>query len=707
MFKIITAIIFSAFGQVLISRHDLRGLIPTALAVVLVLIALWHDHTQFISTDTYAQIPTAYGENRSTAIPARQRHLPKYALLVLAIVNAILAYLGAHDNTYRWYGVLAWGLAIGLFAVAFWDFGSNQIFGLRFRIRLDKARLGWTAAAVVGLLALALFFRFWRLDQMPSEMTSDHIEKLLDVHDLVMGQRPIFFVRNTGREPWQFYWTLGFIRLFGLDTKFFALKLGAAAVSLLTLPGVFLLGRDLFGRWVGLWATLFTAVASWPVILSRIGLRFPFAPAVTAWSLFFLFRGLRAGRRNDFILLGLTLGVGLHGYTAFRAMPLAAAVCWCLVLLFRPKRLSARPSQLLRNAALTVLITIIVFIPLGRFSLEHPDDFWRRSVSRVVDPNHPTPDSPFVTLVKNMWDVALMFHWQGDDVWVNTLSNRPILDPLLGGLLILGLIIALWRGRRDPIPLLVLISGIVLLLPSALSLAYPVENPSAVRTGGAIPVVMVIAALPVGLAMDWGLADLGKNRTRDTDSRSGPGARVRVRWRSILLITGALTLAVSATIINLRRYYVDYWRQYERNAQNTTEIAAAIRGFVESGGSLANAWIIAWPYWIDTRGVGIELGDPPWNNVILKPEELDDQAADIQTDASIQIEASSNSSEDLPRFYVLHTKDVGSLDQLKRLFPQGSTKLVIARHPERSFITFYVPSPHTSWDSKGVSIDAP
>ena len=123
-------------------------------------------------------------------------------------------------------------------------------------------RLSWTALAVIVLIVIGAGFRFWRLDELPPEMTSDHVEKLLDVHDVVVGKRPIFFERNTGREPWQFYWTWMFIRLFHLETKYLALKLGTAAVGLLMLPGVYLLGRDLFGRWVGLWATLFAAVAS-------------------------------------------------------------------------------------------------------------------------------------------------------------------------------------------------------------------------------------------------------------------------------------------------------------------------------------------------------------------------------------------------------------------------------------------------------------
>jgi hypothetical protein len=692
------SIISATFGQILLSHQDLRGLILYALAVLILLIALWRDKRFQLASlrrDVERPIPIPL-----TSIPQRSRRLWRWLLLPFALANAIVAFLAASDNTYRWYGVLTWLLAISLFLIIFWERASERPLWRRPGFGRNGWRLGWTALALIGLIALGFWFRFWQLDAMPPEMTSDHVEKLLDVHDLVTGQRPIFFVRNTGREPWQFYWTLMLIRLFGLATKFFALKLGTAIVGMLMLPGVYLLGRELFDRRVGLWATLFAAAASWPVILSRIGLRFPFAPAVTAWSLLFLLRGLRDGRRNDFLLLGLTLGIGLQGYTAFRAMPLAVVVCWILAVVIRPSSLTIQPRSFLRNALLAVLIALVVFIPLGRFSLEHPDDFWRRSFSRMADPIRPIPDSPLVTFGNNLLNLAAMFHWQGDDVWVNTLAYAPILDPLLGGLLILGLVVVLWRTLRlrDPVAPLLLIAGVILLLPSALSLAFPVENPSVVRAGGAIPVVMVIAALPVGLGLQHGLSALQEKSGAEHRSPEVTAEITLHNWRHLLLATSALALAAAVIVVNYQRYFSEYWEQYELNALNTSEIADAIRGFVESGGDASNAWIIAWPYWIDTRGVGIELGDPPWNNVILEAEELDEQAG-----------AAEDAVDALPRFYVLHPQDTGSLEQLHSLFPRGRSSLYVSRYPGRDFVTYYVPRTPRALlqDLKGLIADAP
>lgn len=669
MIVLAIAIVSATAGQVLVSHHDLRGLGLYALGVSMLVLALRRDERARKLAGGSVSAGRLPSDGSTLASQSRYQWLWRLMLLPLALTSATMAYLWASENTFRWYGVVAWLLAVGSFLLIFWKRNPQRPRWRWSGFDRDGWHLRWTTLAVAGLILIGCWFRFWQLNEMPPEMTSDHIEKLLDVHDLVTGQRSIFFVRNTGREPWQFYWTLMFMRMLDLDTKFFALKLGTAVIGALTLPGVYLLGRDLFGRRVGLWATLFTAVASWPVILSRIGLRFPFAPAATAWSLLYLLRGLRDGRRNDFLLLGLWLGIGLHGYTAFRAMPLAVIICWGLALIFRPSSLVSRRS-LVRNALLTVLIALVVFIPLGRFALERPEDFWGRSFSRVADPNQSVPDGPVLTLLKNLRDLALMFHWKGDDVWVNALMNAPVLDPLLGGLLVLGLVLVLWRGlrRRDPIAPLLVVAGAILLLPSALSLAYPIENPSVVRTGGAIPAVMVIAALPLGLTLER--KSLAPRTASSTTETTLPG------WRRGLLASSAFILAIAVTAINYQRYFGDYWKQYQRYALNTTEIASAIQGFIESGGAPDNAWIVAWPYWIDTRGAGIELGDPTWNNVILDPEELD-----------------THTDQPRPRFYVLHWQDWKTLEHLQTLFPRGwsSVYLYASENRHGDFVLYYVP----------------
>jgi hypothetical protein len=670
---LVLAILLAAAGQVLISRHDLRGLVPYALATILLLLLLRRNQ-HLIAWQVKAPAAPRTGLAAS-ALPYHR--IPKLVLLSLTLATAAIAYVGAADNTFRGYGVAAWLLSIVLFLAAFWERNPDRSLRDTLRLSADGWRIGGTVLVLFALILIGAYFRFWQLGAMPSEMTSDHIEKLLDVHDLVMGKRPIFFVRNTGREPWQFYWTLMFIRIFDLQTKYFALKLGAAAVGLLMLPGIYLLGRELFSRRVGLWATLFGAVASWPVILSRIGLRFPFAPAATVWSLLYLLRGLRDGKRNDFLLLGLWLGIGLQGYTAFRAMPLAVVVCWALAWWFRPARLAVQRRPLLRNALLTIAIAGIVFIPLGRFSLEHPDDFWRRSFSRIADPVAPPAHGPILTFVTNLRDLLLMFHWQGDNVWVNTLMGTPILDPLLGALFLLGLVIVFWRvlKLRDAISLLLVVAGFILLLPSALSLAFPVENPSVVRTGGAIPAVMIIAALPLGLEQVRGLHISAALRRRHLTPPQ--------RWEHRLQIGAALVFALLVIGTNYRRYFVDYWKQYQSHALNTTEIASAVKGFAESGGNLDNAWIVAWPHWIDTRGVGIEMGDPPWNNVILESEQLDEQAALPAT--------GEDGVETRPRFYVLFLADFKTLEKLKALFPSGWSSRYVSAQPGRDFFRFYVP----------------
>ncbi|HMB25456.1 MAG TPA: hypothetical protein VKP08_21585, partial [Anaerolineales bacterium] len=200
------------------------------------------------------------------------------------------------DNQFTWLNLLFWILATGSLLWALWLKRNDP--------RSPKPLLQFNAWTVLFIAAtmLIFFFRFYQTVSVPPEPFSDHAEKLLDVYDVSQGQTHIFFTRNTGREAFQMYWTLFIAKFFGTGLSYLSLKLGTAILGLLTLPYIYLLGKEIGGVRVGFIALLLAGIGYWPNVISRVGLRFPLYPLFTAPTLFYLLRGLRTRNRNDFIL---------------------------------------------------------------------------------------------------------------------------------------------------------------------------------------------------------------------------------------------------------------------------------------------------------------------------------------------------------------------------------------------------------------------
>jgi 4-amino-4-deoxy-L-arabinose transferase-like glycosyltransferase len=94
------------------------------------------------------------------------------------------------------------------------------------------------------------------------------------------GQTSIFFIRNTGREAFQMYLTAAVARFFGTGLSHMSLKLGTALAGFFTLPFIYLLGKEVGGRWVALLAFVLAGVAYWPNVIARVGTAFSALPAV-------------------------------------------------------------------------------------------------------------------------------------------------------------------------------------------------------------------------------------------------------------------------------------------------------------------------------------------------------------------------------------------------------------------------------------------
>ena len=232
------------------------------------------------------------------------------------------------------------------------------------------------------------------------------------------------------------YWTLLMSWIFGTGLSFLSLKIGTVLIGLLTLPYMYLLGKEVASRRVGLLALILTGVGYWPNLIARIGLRFPLYPMFVAPLLFYLIRGLRTRNRNDFILSGIFLGLGLHGYSPFRIVPLLVVAAFVLYVLHAQ---SARARwEFVIWLAIAAVTSLLIFLPLLRYATENPDSFSYRALTRLEGIEQPLPGPWLVVFVSNTWNALRMFNWNNGGIWVHSVPDRPALDVVTGALFLAG-----------------------------------------------------------------------------------------------------------------------------------------------------------------------------------------------------------------------------------------------------------------------------
>lgn len=619
-------------------------------------------------------------------------------------ITALLAWRLNSGNLFTLPGVIAWGGSIPLwvFAIAPASWTPAALWGGMRRFRLPQIRGNWIMVTLLVIMLIGAFFRLNDLQGIPPEMTSDHLEKLLDSQRVLDGETQVFFPNNGGREPFQMYAMALLSRLPGLSMDFTTLKLLSAIEGIFTLPVLWWMGRRIInddesqlGNVVGLLLAALVAVSYWHVALSRLALRIVLTPLVTALLLGYLAPALRYNRRGDYIKAGLVLGFGLYTYQAVRMLPVVVVVGVVLAFLFKARSWQDRWRYGI-NLGVLALIALVVFVPLFGFSLEQPQYFWMRTFGRLLgDDVIQTTDEAgnlvertatlperieaFQTnlpvLTSNIRNALLMYNWKGDVAWINGAPNKPALDVFSGALLVIGG--AAWLGRmfrrRDVVDWLMPIALFILILPSALSLAYPIENPSATRMSGTLPEAYLFAALPLALLVTTLLrAEPGRN-----------GRRVAT-W-------GAAALIALAYGANSNTYFNDYRIAYLGSAAAPyTEAGSVLEGFAESGGSYGNAFMIAYPYWWGHREIGVASGLMDWPNGITERSLL----PGFLYASWLRGTYTFDSNRDILFFY--SPEDVETERQLYEWFPTGYAQIFdsyrIGYRPSDRYGLFRVPA---------------
>lgn len=669
----LSSLILALFAQVSLEPPNPNATLGALLYGVAAIVLL------FASLRSYLVLPGRSGEtpSRLTSLPedegnrlspptplpgdgeveAFHLHLPAFGG---ALVSAALAFLAFGGGVFTPLNLILWGLAILLTVRAFYPLSLFRLEWLRgilcwlqepeWRVRITR----WTILLFFTFLVL-LFFRFYRLAEVPPEMVSDHAEKLLDVAEVLDGKWHIFYPRNTGREAFQMFLTAAMAKLFGTGLSFLSLKLGTSIAGLMTLLYLYLLGKEIANRRVGLFAMTLAGISYWLNVITRVGLRFSLYPLFVAPTLYYLIRALRRPNPRDFILCGFFLGLGLHGYSPFRVVPLLVLVAVGLALLHGAT--SHRQRAMLIGFMIIVMVSLIVFLPLLRYTLQNPEMFFYRGLTRVTDLEKPLDRPAMQIFFNNLWRALIMFFWNNGNVWVVSIPGRPALSVVSAALLFIGGWLVLVRYlRRFAWPdLFLLISIPLLLLPSVLSLAFPDENPILNRTSGAI--------IPVFLFVALGMEAL----IRPFEAAFQHGWRRSLGWLLAFCLLG-LSMGQDYDLV-----FRQYATQYARSAWNTSQMGKIIQQFASTIGTPDTAWVVAYPHWVDTRLVGINAGFP-LKDYAIWPDQLE---------MTLAYEGA--------KLFIVKPEDSAGLEALQRLYPWGSWQEQPSPWEGKSFYLYFVP----------------
>jgi len=243
-----------------------------------------------------------------------------------------------------------------------------------------------------------------------------------------------------------------------------------------------------FARRAGLIAAVGLGLSTFFASFSRWGVEAALLPFVELLAIAFLWRGLKRGRKADFILAGMFVGLSQYIYIVARFFPVALAVASIGALLAN-RLLLARWRGLVMAASLAVLVALPQLI----LFVTHPYTLF----ARIRDPGgHLSPQGQFLfelpnpvsTLVVKLANQLLMLAWHWDH-WYNALSYKPLLTPILSVCLVAGVTLALFR-RRDVFVFSFLMM-VMMLLPELLT--YEGNSPTPTRIVPALPFIYIMA----------------------------------------------------------------------------------------------------------------------------------------------------------------------------------------------------------------------
>ncbi len=346
----------------------------------------------------------------------------------------------------------------------------------------------------VLVLLLAAFVRLWHSGDAPPGLQHDEIFKAIEgVRVVEDADIRLFYPSNQGHEG-GYVWFIGLAYAL-LGDSVMMIKFPAFVFGMLTIALLYRVAADLYGHRVGVIAAGLAAVSFWAIFTSRVGLRAVSLPTVTLLVIWGLIRLHRHPSWTTALATGFALGFASYTYTSSIALYPAFAV----YVVFQ--RATFRHQW--RYLAVIAIIGGLLTLPMIAIRLE--DNIGSNRIDSISRPWIEFQNGNPNELIDNAWKLAGMPVFTGDPEWRYNIAERPLFPVLPGLLVYAGVLILLWRVRRQPFNAMLLVLLLAGLVPSLLT----VSAPSYLRSIITLPTIMIAIALAVDAIPDkrivWGL----------------------------------------------------------------------------------------------------------------------------------------------------------------------------------------------------------
>ena len=651
--------LIALFGTSLLANERIRPLAVLLLIVsALLAVVLWGGQTWLpvFPPDAIARTPA----NRS-----RWLYLVGATTAVLFVFAADLRYALAPNKTFGLAGIL-WITGIGLLlGSAFFDWHSLSVPSGASRLPRWPA---WEIALLVTVFFMALLTRAWNLRNFPENIYPDEIMTGSVASESYVSPTvtppPIFGTLWSGIDlPALWFWLVAvFLKLGGNSLGM--LRFPAALFGAATVVPLYALLRGTWGRYSAIAGSTIIAFSISNVHYSRLALNNIVTQFFWATCFFFVLRGLRSRRLSDWSLAGLSAGLSEYFYYGTRLLPFILAVFILFLLAMHWKEASQYASGFLALVA----GYFAGFGPLLVHFIQNPNLYLGRGASLLIwSPHVPISFADFRNAWRTIWPVlsenllGISTHSSQDIIFY-----APLLLPVEGALLVLGIALLLWHWRH-PAAFLILTSGLGVLLVGGTLVAYPNSVPPLINHWTpAFPAFYVALAVPIGA---W--------TTAIESQLESP-----LRW--ILPATLGIALLVLGWC-NLDFYFHRYYADPEtlkskayRSAQRNYELQTAQSRYLASLGSNYEAFTVgrsSSPY--DPVTTGYLVREQKWTQL---------------TDPTTQLTSINRDSKGVA--FLFFPGNEQYQPRTYELFPGGKQGEVTTRNGKHLFNTYVlVPSP--------------